>query len=180
MPTSKMKIPSPAEPGIPENPPMSLNTPADNHTNQAIAGAGSPHSTAPDGAVEHFADPRSDSDTPIFPFSATYSTEIAVSGLHGPESPENRSMRRICAERPQADLSGADVEDTIPGFAVPDLASHLPDGEIVVDTGWTDAGGRQFRAVFCAGSQAPLLRSWIVDLMLAGGIPEMPEFPMAS
>ena len=52
-------------------------------------------------------------------------------------------MRRICAERPQADLSGADVEDTIPGFAVPDLASHLPDGEIVVDTGWTDAGGRQ-------------------------------------
>ncbi len=89
-------------------------------------------------------------------------------------------MRVIRAERPHAGSSGADVEDTIPGFAVPDLASHLPDGEIVVDTGWTDAGRVRLRAVFCAGSQDPLLRSWIVDLMLAGGIPEMPEFPTVS
>lgn len=100
-----------------------------------------------------------------------------------PPSSQSKSAARSRHHNPLAlsgeepvDPSDAHVGDTIPGFAVPELANHLPNGEIVVDTGWTDAGGQQFRAVFCAGSQAPLLRTWIVDLMLAGGVSENPRF----
>ena len=180
MPTPNMKKPGPEEPGCPGNPPPSLETQADHHTNQPIAGAGSFNFTASDPAVGHSAVPGSDTNTPNSPFSATYSNENAFGATNdGPFSPD-RSTSLICAESSQVDASGVHPGDSVPGFAVPELARHLPDGEIVVDTGWTDAGGRQFRAVFCAGSQAPLLRSWIVDLMLAGGVPEIPEFPTVS
>lgn len=89
-------------------------------------------------------------------------------------------MRGICDESAQPESPRADAEDTIPGFAVPELAAHLPDGEIVADTGWKAVGRGRYRVVFCAGPQDPLLRSWIVDLMLAGGAPEIPEFPTVS
>ena len=180
MPASNKK-PGPEEPGHPGHPPQSLGTHADDHLNQPpIAGADSFHSSAPDGALEHPALPDCDANTPNFRFSRTYSDENPSGGHQGPDSPERPSMRGICDESAQPESPRADAEDTIPGFAVPELAAHLPDGEIVADTGWKAVGRRRYRVVFCAGPQDPLLRSWIVDLMLAGGAPEIPEFPTVS
>lgn len=180
MPASNKKKPGrQRRPGDLGHPPQSLETQADD-LDQPLAGAGVFHSTAPDGALAQSLAPEPHPNTPNFPFSRTYSDEDPSGGLQGPESPERPAMRGICDENAHSESLGADVEDTIPGFAVPELAAHLPDGEIVADTGWKAVGRRRFRVVFCAGPQDPLLRSWIVDLMLAGGAPEIADFPTVS
>ena len=79
MPASKKKKPGPEGPGHPGNPPPSVATQADYPLNQPIAGAGSFHSTAPDGVLEPLV-PSPDTNTPIQSVSATYSNENAVSG----------------------------------------------------------------------------------------------------
>ena len=85
MPTlknTKKAKPGPSGPSHPGNPPTSVGPQADAHMNQPIAGAGAGafNFTAPDGAVEHFADPGSETNTPNFPFSATYSNENPLGG----------------------------------------------------------------------------------------------------